>query len=414
MWLNRHRHKGAGSWVLAAWLCLLGGLAQAADGTTPSRTLLVMGDSLSAAYGLATEQGWVHLLQRRMESTHPAWRVVNASISGETTAGGRTRIDAALLATHEPDGGRARARRQRRTARARRWIKLAERNLTRDGADVAAKLGRARTAARHPRCRPTTAAATPSSCVGPVRRASPATHDTCRWCRSSSNRWCHRAPGVRSRPIPHPPERAAAQPRLLENVWPALEPMLEASPRTSQSAPSIRLKTGSPREHATEAQLRRLFDAYDLRPWTFTREVCIEQGAIPHSHPMLTLNTRHQDRDDVLLATYLHEQLHHWTQARAERVADATQELRAQFPRLPVGHPEGARDAASSYEHLLVNRLELTALERLLGTERAETTADWLERDHYRALYRIARNARTEIDEILRRHSLACCEVEGG
>ncbi|WP_345779159.1 arylesterase [Chiayiivirga sp.] len=404
MWLNRHRHKGAGSWVLAAWLCLLGGLAQAADGTTPSRTLLVMGDSLSAAYGLATEQGWVHLLQRRMESTHPAWRVVNASISGETTAGGAARIDAAL-ATHDPDLVAI----ELGANDALRGLPLdqAAENLTR--MIVAAKGSGARVLLIGIRIPPN---------YGPdyaeqLRRLYvdlAATHDTPLLPfllePLGTEREAFQADNL------HP--TAAAQPRLLEYVWTALEPMLEASPRTSQSAPSIRLKTGSPREHATEAQLRRLFDAYDLRPWTFTREVCIEQGAIPHSHPMLTLNTRHQDRDDVLLATYLHEQLHHWTQARAERVADATQELRAQFPRLPVGHPEGARDAASSYEHLLVNRLELTALERLLGTERAETTADWLERDHYRALYRIARNARTEIDEILRRHSLACCEVEGG
>ena len=59
----------------------------------PSRhTVLVMGDSLSAAYGMAAEQGWVALTAKRMEDQKPKWRVVNASISGETTAGGRSRI----------------------------------------------------------------------------------------------------------------------------------------------------------------------------------------------------------------------------------------------------------------------------------------------------------------------------------
>jgi len=65
------------------------------------RTLLVMGDSLSAAYGLAAEQGWVALLGERMRHEKPDWRVVNASISGETTAGGAARIQAALR-EHEP------------------------------------------------------------------------------------------------------------------------------------------------------------------------------------------------------------------------------------------------------------------------------------------------------------------------
>lgn len=74
-------------------------VAQTPETTTtkPSqRTVLVMGDSLSAAYGLAAEEGWVALLQKRLDTEKPQWRVVNASISGETTAGGASRIDSAL------------------------------------------------------------------------------------------------------------------------------------------------------------------------------------------------------------------------------------------------------------------------------------------------------------------------------
>jgi acyl-CoA thioesterase I len=56
------------------------------------KTVLVLGDSLSAGYGLAIDQGWVALTARRMRASHPGWRVVNASISGETTAGGASRI----------------------------------------------------------------------------------------------------------------------------------------------------------------------------------------------------------------------------------------------------------------------------------------------------------------------------------
>ena len=67
-----------------------------------SRTLLVLGDSLSAAYGMAREQGWVHLLGQRVAQQARGWRVVNASMSGETTAGGASRI-AAELTTHDPD-----------------------------------------------------------------------------------------------------------------------------------------------------------------------------------------------------------------------------------------------------------------------------------------------------------------------
>ncbi len=63
--------------------------------------VLVLGDSLSAGYGIALEQGWVSLLARRIESAGMPHRVVNASISGDTTAGGLSRLPA-LLDGHRP------------------------------------------------------------------------------------------------------------------------------------------------------------------------------------------------------------------------------------------------------------------------------------------------------------------------
>lgn len=73
--------------------------AAKAAATKPQRTVLVMGDSLSAAYGLSASQGWVALTADRITRTRPGWRVVNASISGETTAGGVSRIAAELKRT---------------------------------------------------------------------------------------------------------------------------------------------------------------------------------------------------------------------------------------------------------------------------------------------------------------------------
>lgn len=70
-----------------------------AENKAPS--LLVMGDSLSAAYGMTVEQGWVSLLASKLQQEEKSWRVVNASISGETTAGGVSRI-AGELKQHSP------------------------------------------------------------------------------------------------------------------------------------------------------------------------------------------------------------------------------------------------------------------------------------------------------------------------
>jgi acyl-CoA thioesterase-1 len=66
-----------------------------------NRTLLVFGDSLSAAYGLAASQGWVHLMAERVGRESLPWTVVNASVSGETTAGGLRRLPEDLK-RHKP------------------------------------------------------------------------------------------------------------------------------------------------------------------------------------------------------------------------------------------------------------------------------------------------------------------------
>lgn len=60
------------------------------------KTLLIMGDSLSAGYGLKTDQTWVKLLSDKVKDQADGWQVVNASISGETTAGGLRRLPAIL------------------------------------------------------------------------------------------------------------------------------------------------------------------------------------------------------------------------------------------------------------------------------------------------------------------------------
>jgi acyl-CoA thioesterase-1 len=76
-------------------------IASTGAAATGERTLLVYGDSLSAAYGLRTDQGWVALLEKRLESQGYGYRVVNASVSGETTSGGRGRL-ARALDQHKP------------------------------------------------------------------------------------------------------------------------------------------------------------------------------------------------------------------------------------------------------------------------------------------------------------------------
>jgi acyl-CoA thioesterase-1 len=102
-WLHRSLRLVAGV-ALAGSLAGFVAASSAAAPAPPAGDLaviLVVGDSLSAEFGLPSGAGWTHLLDQRLGAGHYRYRVVNASISGDTTSGGRTRLPA-LLAQHHP------------------------------------------------------------------------------------------------------------------------------------------------------------------------------------------------------------------------------------------------------------------------------------------------------------------------
>ncbi len=75
--------------------------AAASPAATPAPAILVVGDSISAGYGLTAKEGWVALLQNRLKAQGYGYRVANASVSGETTTGGLARLPRAL-SVHRP------------------------------------------------------------------------------------------------------------------------------------------------------------------------------------------------------------------------------------------------------------------------------------------------------------------------
>ena len=154
---------------------------------------------------------------------------------------------------------------------------------------------------------------------------------------------------------------------------------------THDTTVTITLVSGLPSEDSARAQVRRLLRAYDLRPWLFTRAIRIERGVIPHSHPVLTLNTRYLGRDEEQLGTFVHEQLHWFVEDEPGAKAAAMRALEARYPEVPVGGEDGARDRESTYLHLIVCFLELDALSQLLGEPAARRQLEG-ER-HYRWIY---------------------------
>lgn len=140
----------------------------------------------------------------------------------------------------------------------------------------------------------------------------------------------------------------------------------------TQEPVTIRLAHGSAAEARTADTLRALIDRHDLGHWLLTRDVVIDERAIPHSHPVLTLHTRHTDETPRLVATFLHEQFH-WLETGPMRSAfrAAMRELRALYPAVPSARDGGARDPESTWRHLLVCDLELQALSTVVGAEAA-------------------------------------------
>jgi len=93
---------GRRSVILCTCVLLISFLAFIPTSYGAEKKLLVLGDSISAGYGLSQGQGWVTLLKKRLVQQGYDYQVVNASISGETTQGGLTRLPK-LLRQHQPD-----------------------------------------------------------------------------------------------------------------------------------------------------------------------------------------------------------------------------------------------------------------------------------------------------------------------
>ncbi len=88
--------------LFSIFILLYAALVHSAYAQTGHKTLLILGDSLSAGYGLQVEQSWAHLLAQDWKQEFPNRKIVNASISGDTTSGGLNRLNK-LLEQHQPD-----------------------------------------------------------------------------------------------------------------------------------------------------------------------------------------------------------------------------------------------------------------------------------------------------------------------
>lgn len=136
----------------------------------------------------------------------------------------------------------------------------------------------------------------------------------------------------------------------------------------------IKTAKGTTREEKGKQLLQDIIEHYKVQEYFYTDKIFIEEGAIPHSHPVLTLNTRLIDNKDAFLSSFIHEQIH-WYLSQSqlkEKLQKFIVFAKKQYPQIPVGKKQGgARDNYSSYLHLAVNFLEYEGLKHFVGKARA-------------------------------------------
>jgi hypothetical protein len=176
----------------------------------------------------------------------------------------------------------------------------------------------------------------------------------------------------------------------------------------AQGGLEITLKQGSKREAQTQEQLQRLLKSYDVSQWIFTKSISIDEKSIPHSHPILTLHTRHVHDDELLLSTFVHEQLHWFlaAQQRANATQQAVKELQVIFPEAPTRPPEGSDGEFSTYQHMLVCFLEYRADQALLGELKARQVMEFWATDHYTWVYKMVLERPREIGNVISKYKL--------
>lgn len=170
---------------------------------------------------------------------------------------------------------------------------------------------------------------------------------------------------------------------------------------------NIKLEHNSGGEQKRKEQIERLAEKYDLKKYTITRDIVVDQQAMNHSAPVLTQNLRFLDNDDRALSAYVHEQAH-WLLMERHRgeAREMLPELQRMYPNLPTAPPQGDGNEGTSYIHLVVLMLEWQALEDLIGVERARAVMEFKRQDHYKALYATVMDNREQMEKFLKRYSV--------
>lgn len=152
--------------------------------------------------------------------------------------------------------------------------------------------------------------------------------------------------------------------------------------------------------YLAKQNLFHLAKVYDLRPFLFTKKIHIQSYVIPHSHPVLTLNTRHAETPHHLLSTWMHEEFHWWMGMKPRETDKAIAEFSKIYPKLPASEGKNKR---STYLHMAICFLEYRALVHFVGEKEArELLQELVAKDKiYPWVYTQVLNDETKIRKII-------------
>jgi len=170
----------------------------------------------------------------------------------------------------------------------------------------------------------------------------------------------------------------------------------------------ITLKNNSEKENELKKQLEQILLTFDAKKWFFQKKIVIDEHTrIPNSQPGgITLNTnqKYVEDDYLLLALFVHEQIHEYECFHMDQVRGAIKDLRKLYPQIPIDFPLGANTEFSSYRHLITNFFEFQAMIELIGEEQARKTLE--KTDHYTWIYQKVLTDTDKIRKIIKKHGL--------
>jgi hypothetical protein len=134
----------------------------------------------------------------------------------------------------------------------------------------------------------------------------------------------------------------------------------------------IQLHSGNDAEKKGKQLIEEFLQKYDMEKYIFTKKIKIQSRVIPHSHPILTLNTRQIDQPDRYLSTFIHEQIHWFFHERSKQTDQFIEDMKKKFPKIPDSENGGAKDSISTYLHLGVCYYEFMALSHFIGEQKAK------------------------------------------